>query len=489
MADRLCITTDKACATQDSRIAQLTLANQELQARLGQLSSLLNHLPGMAFRCLYDKELTFAYASEGSRNILGYSPDKIVSGYTFRQMVHKDDQAHNKKIIAGLSPQNNRYTMTYRMRAAGGVDRWIHEQGTAIFSDSGRLVAIEGLLTDITEQKNREMKLHEENLRLRSSIKERYRLGQLIGKSPAMQLAYERIIKAAESNASVIITGESGTGKELAARAIHDLSERKNKPFVAVNCGAIAENLLESEFFGNLRGAFSGAYTSRDGFLKAADGGTLFLDEIGEMPVQLQVKLLRALDGRGFIPVGDNKICSADFRLISATNRDLGQMVRSERMREDFYYRINTVPITMPPLRDRKEDLLLLIDHFVSLYGGEAGGPVELPSDVYLALHQHPWPGNVRELQNVIRRYLTLKELAFNPALTSTGQPTLAVGAGEGEQVLHLPVRRELGQTERNIILTVLQENRWHMGQTAQALGVSRRTLQRRVSKYGLRQA
>ncbi|WP_136805201.1 sigma-54 interaction domain-containing protein [Desulfosediminicola flagellatus] len=471
-------------ATVEKELLQLKKTNRDLLKRLEQMSCLLNNLPGMAFRCLYDTQLTIEYASEGSKTILGYDPDQIVSGLAFRQMVHKDDQAHNKEVVSSLTPENNRYNLIYRMQDAFGDNRWIHEQGIAIYSDDGQPVAIEGLLTDITEQKNREIKLHAENYRLRSSIKERYRLGQLIGKSQAMQNIYERIVKAADTEASVIINGESGTGKELAARAIHELSERRNKPFVAVNCGAISEALLESEFFGHLRGSFSGAYSDRDGFLMAANGGTLFLDEIGEMPLQLQVKLLRALDGRGFTPVGDNKILSSDFKLISASNRDLAQMVRQGKMREDFYYRINTVPIVMPPLHERKEDLPLLIEHFVNSYTVEE---VELSSDFYRQLNQHNWPGNVRELQNVIRRYLTLNEVSFSPLTDQTSAEPNEVPAYIDSLSTSQGVTAELVEVERKIVLLALQENRWNMGQTATALGISRRTLQRRVNKHNLK--
>lgn len=472
-----------------SDIEQLKKTNLDLLRRLEQMSCLLNNLPGMAFRCLYDRQLTFEYASQGSKSILGYEPEQISSGLAFRQMVHKDDQAQNKKIISSLTPRNNRYNLTYRMKAAWGEYRWIYEQGTAIFSAKGRLVAIEGLLTDITEQKNSEIRLHEENIRLRSSIKERYRLGQLIGKSPAMQNVYARILKAAESEATVIINGESGTGKELAARAIHDLSVRKNQPFIAVNCGAISESLLESEFFGHVRGAFSGAYTDRDGFLKAADGGTLFLDEIGEISLQLQVKLLRALDGRGFTPVGDSRSYSSDFRLISATNRDLEQMVRSGRMREDFYYRINTVPILMPPLQERKEDLPLLIDYFVSAFAEGKEQDVSLPPDFYQMLNQHNWPGNVRELQNVIRRYLTIKEVSFSPSLGSSASLTRPSASGTGSPAGRGPVVDAVAEAEKQVVLDALRQNRWHMGQTAASLGISRRTLQRRVNRHGLKKS
>jgi PAS domain S-box-containing protein len=472
------------------QLLQLQRTNQDLLRRLEQMSCLLNNLPGMAFRCLYDNQLTFEYASNGSKEILGYDPDQITSGRAFRQMVHADDQENNKQIINSLTPENNRYQMTYRMQAAWGENRWIYEQGTAIFSDSGELIAIEGLLTDITEQKTREIKLYEENDRLRSSIKERYRLGELIGKSPAMQLVYERIVKAAASDATVIINGESGTGKELAARAIHELSERKKHPFVVVNCGAISESLLESEFFGHVRGSFSGAYVDREGFLMAADCGTLFLDEIGEMPLPLQVKLLRALDGRGFTPVGDTRTLHSDFRLISATNRDLEEMVRNGSMREDFYYRINTVPILMPPLRDRKDDLPLLIEYLASALAGGKSPDIQFPPEFFQTLSQHSWPGNIRELQNVIRRYLTIKEISFRPLAAASAQPEKPTAAlPVAGPLVGQPVLGAIADVERGVLLAALQQNRWHMGRTATALGVSRRTLQRRVHKYQLKQS
>lgn len=472
-----------------TEIKDLEQANFDLYSRLGMLSSLLDNLPGMAFRCLSDANLTFEYASQGSKKILGYPADQIVNRYAFRQLVHPEDQVHNINVINSLTPENNRYDLIYRIRASWGEDRWVHEQGVAIFSQEGKQVAIDGILIDITEQKRKEIQLREENTRLRSSIKERYRLGSLIGKSPAIQKVYERILKAASTDASVIIHGESGTGKELAARTVHELSYRKDKPFVAVNCGAITETLLESEFFGHLRGAFSGAHADRDGFLMAADGGTLFLDEIGEMPVPLQIKLLRVLDGKGFIPVGGNRQCSSDFRIISATNRDLGEMVGSGRMREDFYYRINTVPIFLPPLRERKEDLPLLIDHFVHLLSEERAEELQLSPKFYLTLDRHHWPGNVRELQNVIRRYLTLKEISFNPSIQSSSQPARPAGRdfAPKDQSKGIDMRRELIQVEKIRIMSILQENQWHIGRSAAAMGISRRTLQRRINKHKLK--
>ncbi|SDO36586.1 sigma-54 interaction domain-containing protein [Desulforhopalus singaporensis] len=475
---------------EESEIAfsELVRENQDLADRLKQLSSLLDNLPGMVFRCLYDADLTFEYASKGSSTLIGFSPEEIVSIYAFRKLVHKDDQHENIKVIERLTPENNRYDLVYRMRSAWGEYRWIHEQGKAIFSKAGVLKVIDGLLTDITEQKEEELKLRAENSRLRFSTKERYRLGELIGKSDAIQVAYDRIVKAAGTLVPVIIHGESGTGKELAARTIHQLSERKDHPFVAVNCGAISENLLESEFFGHVRGAFSGAHADREGYLMAADKGTLFLDEIGEMSIPLQIKLLRVLDGQGFIPVGSNNKLSSNFRLISATNRDLAQMVRSGMMREDFYYRINTVPILMPPLRERLEDLPLLIDHFIKIFAEELGEEIQLSPKFYHTLESHNWPGNVRELFNVLRRFVTLKEISFNPSLKPGESDTRQTPAAP---VNLLPTSsqasEEIAQFERNMILNALNQNKWHMGRTAKDLGISRRTLQRRVSRYKLK--
>jgi PAS domain S-box-containing protein len=468
-------------------ILRLEKTKQDLLDRLEQLSSLLDNLPGMAFRCIYDESLTFEYVSRGAVDMLGYDPSDIEGELAFRQMVHQDDQLDNKKILSKISKENSRYQMVYRMRAAWGEFKWIFEQGTAVFSEDGRLIAIEGLLTDITDQKTEEIKLREENLRLRTSMKERFRLGDIIGKSQVMQNVYERILKAAQSKAGVIITGESGTGKELVARAIHDMSPRHDKPFIAVNCGAIPEHLLESEFFGHRKGSFSGAHKDRLGLLAAADKGTLFLDEIGEMSAHFQVKLLRALDGKGFTPVGDNWTRFSDFRLIAATNKDLRELVRSGWMREDFYYRINAVPIELPPLRDRKEDISLLIDHLAARHG-EGGQGIDLPADVRLSLLNYDWPGNVRELQNVLNRYFALKELDMDRRLKPATPPAIPAAQPEAEAESEgAGVGQTMAKVEKSLLLTVLEKNRWHVGKTAEALGISRRTLQRRIKKHALK--
>ncbi|MFP4446510.1 MAG: sigma 54-interacting transcriptional regulator, partial [Desulfosudaceae bacterium] len=225
---------------------------------------------------------------------------------------------------------------------------------------------------DITETKLREISMQEEadnlrrqNVKLRSSIQERYRFGKIVGKSPAMQRIYEQILNASGTNASVVIYGESGTGKELVARAIHDMSRRSGKNFVPVNSSAIPENLLESEFFGHKKGAFTGAHADRAGYLDLANGGTLFLDEVGDLSINLQAKLLRALEEGTYSPVGSSVVKHSDFRLLSATNKDLKTMIHNGQLREDFFYRIHILPITLPPLRERKEDIPLVAEDFL----------------------------------------------------------------------------------------------------------------------------
>jgi transcriptional regulator with PAS, ATPase and Fis domain len=330
---------------------------------------------------------------------------------------------------------------------------------------------------DITDQKTAELELREENLRLKSSIRDRHGLDKLIGKSMVMREVYDLILKAAGTNATIVITGESGTGKELAARAIHNLSGRSKMPFVVVNSSAVPENLLESEFFGYRKGAFSGALADRMGVLDAARGGTLFLDEIGDIPLNMQSKLLRVLDGYGFKPIGNTNERTSNFRLIVATNQDLDELVRKGRMREDFYYRINTVCLRMPPLRERRDDILMLADYFLKKFSDKELNP-ELPENARSALVGYSWPGNVRELQNVINRFLTINTIELTDK---------AVFPGVEKQDYSIELSESVEKFQKQAILDALKRNQWHIGKAATDLGLSRRTMQRRMLKYKLR--
>src|SRR6185437_7649506 len=232
----------------------------------------------------------------------------------------------------------------------------------------------------------------------------------LVGDSPAIQNIFSTIEKVSQTDSTVLITGESGTGKELVARAIHEASPRASKPLVVVNCGAIPSELLEAELFGHVKGAFTGATQNRQGRFELAHGGAIFLDEVGEIPLHLQVKLLRVIQTRQFEAVGSSKTVEVDVRIIAATNRDLEQAIQSKEFREDLYYRLNVIPVKVPSLRERKTDIPQLVTHFVQQFNGLTGHTVEQPSGQILdALMAYDWPGNVRELENLMERLVILK--------------------------------------------------------------------------------
>lgn len=411
-------------------------------------------------------------------------------------LIINNDFESFERLYAGKNPQRagivpNAWEATDFFPSLNGKPRHIYFLAAPIFDSEGRLIGAVETLQDITEQRQRELGLEKEseqlrleNLKLRSAIKERYRFADLIGKSRVMQEVYERIIKAAAGSINVIIYGESGTGKELVARAIHDLSERRAGEFVAVNCGAIPENLLESEFFGHRKGAFTGAVLDKPGYLDLADGGTLFLDEIGELSPNLQVKLLRAIEGSGFTPVGATQTKKTDLRIISATNKDLAALMAKGLIREDFFYRIHVIPIHLPPLRERKEDLPLLIEHFLKQQGsGDAQQEAPaIPGKVYDALRNYDWPGNIRELQNVLHRFLTLNTLDF---ATGSAQG-LAAGKELPPTSEHQDLQTALQEFERTLVRNSLTLHNWHRNKAAASLGVSRKTLFRRMKKLGL---
>ena len=342
----------------------------------------------------------------------------------------------------------------------------------------------ENLKKAMDELKASETSLHEENVRLKANIKERYRFGKIIGKSPVMQEIYELILKAAASDAGVIVYGESGTGKELVAEAIHEMSDRKEKAIVPVNAGGVAETLLESEFFGYKKGAFTGANTDKRGLLQSADKGTLFLDELGEIGLNLQAKLLRAIEGGGFTPVGGLEAETSDFRVIAATNKDLKEQVKKGLIREDFLYRIHIIPIYLPPLRERKEDIPLLIEHFMQNYLPSKNLPA-ITVAVMEALTSYDWPGNVRELQNTLHRYVTLKRLDFLGAPLRAPAPSPEMKfepIWPNEELL----RDAVAHFEREYILKQLERYHWNRSKVASKLGIDRKTLFKKMRSYGV---
>jgi DNA-binding NtrC family response regulator len=336
-------------------------------------------------------------------------------------------------------------------------------------------------LTLVARRALEDHRLRDENRRLREEVERRYSFDNILGRSKAMQSVFDQIRAVADSDASVFLIGPSGSGKELVARAIHFNSPRKTGPFVAVNCGAIPETLLESELFGHERGAFTGADRRRRGLVVEAQGGTLFLDEISEMPLSLQVKLLRVLQDHVVRPVGGNDEVRVDFRVISATNRDLPTVVRQGRFREDLYYRLAVIPIRIPSLRERPEDIPLLAEHFLERAGTSLHKRLEgFDESAMKWLLGHRWPGNVRELENVVERAATL---AHGPCITHDDLRIDATAGALDEPGVH-PTLAEL---EIQYIRRVLNETKGDKRRAAEILGISVRTLQRMqaMSKLG----
>jgi len=333
--------------------------------------------------------------------------------------------------------------------------------------------------------------LEREVVRLRARVEREERLGDLFGASEAMQEAFHTIRRVAESKATVLIRGESGTGKELAARAIHSLGPRKEGPFVAVNCAGIPETLIESELFGHEQGAFTDARERRIGKFEAASGGTLFLDEVGELAPAVQAKLLRALQERRIDRVGGAEPIEVDVRVLAATNRDLEREVAEGRFRADLFYRINVVPLELPPLRDRREDVRRLALHFLERSRSEAGrGPARIGRAAMTALERFPWPGNVRELQNAIERAVALAE---GEVLELEDLPRIVVQTGRVEQLRDAVRAGELGfeeaaaDFEREMLVDALERSGWNQTRAAELLRITRRALKLKMDRHGLK--
>ncbi len=326
-----------------------------------------------------------------------------------------------------------------------------------------------------------------ENQLLRKEVQRNYDFSELVGKSHAMNKVFEMIQTVAETESTVLITGNSGTGKELVARAIHFNSKRKNKPFVAVNCGAISENLIESELFGHKRGAFTGAISDKEGYLKAADGGTLFLDEISEMPLQLQVKLLRVIQEKEITPVGTTYSIPINVRFVATTNKNLQNEVASGKFREDLFYRLNVVELNLPSLKERPEDIPILADHFVNKYRKEIGKNVKgIESAAMRALLHYEWRGEVRELENIIERavifakgeFITIEDLPQSMHLLK--DVLIPEKPGSLDDFIK--------KVERGFILKSLETNNFDKDKVAKQLNLGLSTLYRKIKDYGLEQ-
>ena len=445
--------------------AKLTKENKAYQKGLEvKLGAIVENFPGFVFICDHNYRITYmnpALVNHIGRDATGDHCYKTLFAADSKCDWCAEDFAFAEDItkFEFQSPKDG---------------RWYHAIHSQVLDQDGNIAERQVILYDITERKQAELDLEEreeylrkENVRLRASLSDRYKFGDIIGKSEPMQEVYETIINAAATDASVIIYGESGTGKELVAHAIHENSDRKDNRLIYVNCGAIPENLIESEFFGYKKGAFTGAAKDKHGYLDLAAGGTLFLDEVGEIPLNMQIKLLRAIEGNGYTPVGGTEVKKPDVRIIAATNRDLKEQVKQGLMRQDFLYRIHIIPVHIPPLRDRKEDIPLLVEHFLSSYDQDTT-PTITPQ-IAKALQDYEWPGNVRELQNTLKRFITLKKLDFM-GLDLGAQPADELSEGIDIELNDQPLNVILAELENKVLIKALEKFNWHQGKISKAL-------------------
>ena len=462
-------------------ITSLKTARRYLLESTSRLSGILEAFEGFLYISSIDHKLLFM-----NRNQKDSQADDSEEMPCHKRLYGLDTPCSwcdDAKVFQGL-------TVKYEFR--NPLDgRWYYAVSSPVYHEENEISQKQTVIIDIDDRKTAEEALKErenyltkENLRLRETIRDRYKFGAIIGKSPAMQKVYELILRAAATHANVILYGESGTGKELVAKAIHEMSDRAGKPFVPVNCAAIPAGLMESEFFGYRKGAFTGAEKDKPGFFDRADRGTLFLDELGEIDETMQVKLLRVLESNGYTPLGGLHSRQTDVRIIAATHQNLRALLDCGRMREDFFYRIHIIPITIPPLRQRREDIPLLIEHFLQKHSPDSKPPL-LHGHALNMLLNHHWPGNVRELENTIQRYVNLHILEFPGRNGDTGAVD-AVGLTQPgvDQTLSL---REAGQRfERDLILRYLQTYRWNRTRVAQLLGIERKTLYLKMRQLNL---
>jgi len=422
-----------------------------------------------------------------NRKITGYNPVNLRTKRCYTVL-------HNRETpcpFCVMDQIQHGHTVKFEVKNPGD-NRWYRNISTPVCHSDGSLSLL-AMVTDIDNYKTAEAYLEEVGFQFQHKnifsvphTMEQCKFGNIVGKTQVMQDLYKQILNAAATDAGIIIYGEHGTGKELVARVIHDTSKRRKKPFVPVHCGAIPELLFESEFFGYKKGAFSGADTDRQGYLDFADKGTLFLDEIGEISLHMQVKLLRAIEGGGYTPVGSNRIRTSDFRIIAATNRDTKQLVNRGMMRKDFFYRIHIIPIQLPTLRDRREDIPILADYFLKQYCSSDDNLPPVSKKFYEILTGYDWPGNIRELQNAIIRYCATKSLSFITKRTNEVKKNNPLSIKNPDNS-HKTLKDYICDLEKNIIKEALEKNKWHRSRVAALLHIDRKTLASKIKTYNLK--
>ncbi len=424
-------------------------------------------------QCVFtvDRERRITYLNDNAKKMTGYSERELLGrpcAEVFQtQLCHTSCPLHqaieDRKRVTGER---------VRMRMKDGRTLPVEVSTAALVTEDGTLVGGVEVLRDMSHLE-----------RLRRQLEGRYSFEDIISKSPKMHRLFSVLPLIAESESTVLITGPSGTGKELVARAIHHRGLRKNKPFVAVNCGAVPENLLESELFGYVRGAFTDARRDKPGRIAKADGGVLFLDEVGDLPSSLQVKLLRFLQNKEYEPLGATFSTRADIRILAATNHDLESMVYDGTFREDLYYRLNVVELRLPPLAERSEDIPLLVRHFIERFATVTTKRIDDISPQALAvIANHHFPGNVRELENIIERAFVM---CMGKRIELEHLPRVFRDPQEGKHKTP-PVLDPLADSERSTLINTIERCRGNKSQAARELGIHRSTLFRKLQKYGI---
>jgi two-component system response regulator AtoC len=425
-------------------------------------------------------EVEVADSGEAAMALIGdFGPDVVLTDVRMPRMGGLD-------LLEALRAKQHMATVIV-MSAYGNVDLALEAMKKGAYDYVSKPFKPDEIVLALRKAEEREA-LRRENRALKEQIQSRAEFESMLGKSPRMLDIFKTIAKIADYKTTVLVTGESGTGKELVARAIHARSGRKSGPFVAVNCGAIPENLLESELFGHKKGAFTDANADRRGLFEEADGGTLFLDEIGELPLPLQVKLLRVLQEESIRRLGDTKDTKVDVRIVAATHRDLSAEAKAGRFREDLFYRINVLAIAVPALRERKEDLPLLIDHFLAKNNARLGTRIRgVSHEARRLLLEYAWPGNVRELENTIERAMVLcegdvLEVVDLPERVRDALDPVQVHLASGE----LSIKKTMHAVEQILIRRALQKTRGNRTRAAELLELSHRALLYKLKDYGI---
>src|ERR1043165_884871 len=472
-------------------VTERVAAQQALQESEERFGNMADIAPMMLWITGPDKN--FTYLNKRWLDFTGRTlAEELGDGWSER--IHPEDRNRVLEIYTSNFDERRPFEMEYRLLRHDGEYRWIYDSGTPRFAADQEFLGYIGSALDITERKESEVKLHQahqelqqlknqleaENIYLQQELQLDPSFGEIVGQSDAIKYVLFKLTQVAPTDTTVLIAGETGTGKELVARAIHGASSRKDRPLIKVNCGALSPSLIESELFGHEKGAFTGASARKLGRFELANGGTIFLDEIGELPLELQVKLLRVIQENEFERLGGTKTIKVDVRIIAATNRNLKLEVENGRFREDLWYRLNVYPITVPPLRQRKEDIPLLVEHFVNGYAKKFGKTITSVSPQALQRFQsHSWPGNIRELANAIERAV----------IHAKGSVLHSVDRFE-EAIEEPPFSaKTLEEVEREYILRTLENTGWRIegsNGAANILGINPSTLRTRMAKLGI---